>query len=175
MYHRHTVPLNSTFKKHLKITTDSAAALCSPVRGARMSEVSYRGVICNKAFSSLVPKVLAHTADSDGLIFRMDHALVVCNDFPDPPAGYSLDTPIGAVICREFQYLAMCEYTAKLSRAGVIRAVFLETQLECAMRWLDVHLLAKSRSALVLLLHTLPYVFLAGYFATEYQASPLRT
>lgn len=104
------------------------------MHGLGIVEVGYSGPLSQLAFDTLKTEVLQHTAQAPVLVLRMDRCLQTF-EMPEPPTGYNIGSPAGAVIVRADQFKAWNAYGKALSRVGVMRVVFLESHASLAYQW----------------------------------------
>lgn len=121
-----------TFRYH------SARAQCQRLGQFGQMQASYYGPLCERAFEHLAPQVLDATKDASALMVRMDASLMMMGRLPVPPIdGYKLAPPPACVIVRADQYAVWSDYAISLSAHGVRRVVFLDSQMDLALLWLE--------------------------------------
>lgn len=105
----------------------------------RIAEVDYSGPISSNAFKVLRDLVTEAAPLASCFVIRMDKSLTMMGTPPAALTGVKGAAP-GAVIVREDQYELWRAYAAAMSHVGVIRIVFLESQLALCREWVDVQL-----------------------------------
>lgn len=116
----------------------AARALCRKIGRSGIAEVVYSGPLTAAAFNALAPLALDETKEALALMIRVDGCLVLMDgpiDLPDKV--HDKIGPPGCLIVRQDQRDFWCGYAATLSRRGVRRIVFLDSQLELARQWVD--------------------------------------
>lgn len=126
----HIVKRMQTYNYH------STQAHCSRLGTMGLMQADYHGPLCSRAFSVLAPQVLHATQDAPAVMIRMDESLTLMEESPPPP-GYRLDSPPACIIVRADQYTLWADYAIRLSTFGVRRVVFLDSQMELALLWLE--------------------------------------
>ena len=99
-----------------------------------VTEVTYTGVMTDLAFSELCQQVAKQTQRHGALLIRLESTLRAMSAVPDAP-GYTKNMPPAAVVCQESELDFWDAYGKKVSRAGVMRAVFSLKQLDLARMW----------------------------------------
>lgn len=117
---------------------NSARVSAGVVSRSGLVEAAYSGALTKDAFSALRREVLYDTGPAPCVVLRMDKSLTLMTALPDIPAGtYTPTAPSGAVIVRADQYEMWTAYNRKLSRLGVMRAVFLDSHASLAYGWAE--------------------------------------
>lgn len=101
----------------------------------------YEGRVDGTALVDLRGAVARQAADTTAYVVRMDSARLLMGVDPFiPPAGMDLSTlPGGAVICRLDQLEVMRAYARYMSEHGVIRTVFLDSEIQEALHFAARH------------------------------------
>ena len=112
----------------------SARFLIRPV--GPMAEVVYLGAIAGRHLASMRDAVLDGTRGTVGLLIRLDTSLLLYDELPTPnPNAYRENSAPAAVIVGAHAYAMHVEYSRKMAQLGVLRAVFLSSQIEQARNW----------------------------------------
>ena len=133
-------PQNDTCQHcDMKTTRYGSARVSSGVISrSGLVEAAYSGPLTRAAFSVLRREVLFDTRPAPCVVLRMDKSLTLMTDLPDIPTGtYTPTAPTGAVIVRPDQYEMWTAYNRKLTRLGVMRAVFLDSHAALAYEWAE--------------------------------------
>ena len=110
----------------------------------RVKQIEFYGPLCKASFLHLAPQVLAVVSEADGLIIRMDKALMLLAVVPDLPNGIQGSRP-AAIIAREgLDFELWASYCRRAADAGIMRCAFLPSQLLLATLWLAHQYSAKS-------------------------------
>jgi hypothetical protein len=120
----------------------SARATLRPIEGG-VIEVNYYGVLSHESLRHLKREILPSVAEAPALVIRMDKALIVASSV-ETPAGWSVNKniPLAALIVRPEHFEMWVDYSHRVALVGVMRAVFLISQLDLAYRWARGHALA---------------------------------
>ena len=119
-------------------------AICVPVGTLGLVEVDYWGSLTEQAYIELRVSVLAATRSAAALVIRMDNASMLLGQQPTPPSPMkSAGAPAGALVVRVDQFQMFSDYARALSALGVVRAVFLPSQLGCAHAFAEHHARAR--------------------------------
>lgn len=106
--------------------------------------VTYSGPITNASYSALLPLATRATQGAAALMIRLDGCLTTLSDaMPD-----SVVTPEGCLVVRPDQFDFWSDYAKKSARSGVMRVVFLDSQLSLAHCWLARRALPRALPAL---------------------------
>ena len=118
----------------------SGMAICVPVGTLGLMEVDYWGSLTKPAYIELRVSVLAATRSAAALVVRMDNAAMLLGQQPTPPSPMkSAGAPAGALVVRADQFQMFSDYARALSAVGVVRAVFLPSQLASAYSFAEHH------------------------------------
>lgn len=119
-----------------RIEYRSAAATCIrlPESRAGILLISFYGLLDDVSMLWLVRRMLDATRCVPAMVVRTDQAAIAMTEFPllDPDEQPSL--PAALVMRRELREMGV-EYGRRLAERGITRAVFVESQLEMAIRW----------------------------------------
>lgn len=106
-------------------------------------EVTYYGVLSREAFRTLKNQVHQAAEGVPALVVRLDKALIIASDIAPPPEWDSQKKiPIAALVVRPEHLGIWIDYSHRVALIGVMRAVFLVSQIELAYRWAEAHALA---------------------------------
>ena len=109
----------------------------------------YRGPLCVAAFGSLEPQVMSVTCDAPVVVIRLDGSVHVMEQMPEAEKGHQGHyAPEGCIIVRRDQFALWSGYAEKLAQQGIRRVVFLDSQLNQALRWLQRRSLLRALPAL---------------------------
>ena len=104
--------------------------------------VDYTGPLGAQSFDALRAVVVESCGDATALLIRVDRSLTVMGFVPPIPSGtYDNAQAPGAVVVRLDQLELWSEYGRALARLGVIRAFFLDSELQRAQAWAQRHAL----------------------------------
>lgn len=96
----------------------------------------YSGVLTADCFANLRALVIAETQDASVMTLNMSRALMAIPEAPQIPADtYGINHTPGAVVVRQDQFDAWRNYAGQMADLGIIRVVFLVSQLPQARRW----------------------------------------
>ena len=114
----------------------SARVYSGVVSSTGLVEAGYSGALTRAAFDALRREVLLDTGPAPCVVLRMDKSLTVMSELPDiPPGTYKPTAPSGAVIVRRDQFEMWSAYNRKLGQIGIMRAVFLDSNVALAYEW----------------------------------------
>lgn len=114
------------------------ADVSAPARG--VCEIRYRGVLTRPTFERMRADVLQAVSDAGALVLRMDRALMAIGQLEvGAPDEYGHNPAPGAVVVNRDQVEFWADYSSQIARKGVMRAVFLDSQLELARHWAVRH------------------------------------
>lgn len=106
-------------------------------------EITYYGILSRDVLRELKRQILIAAEDAPALVIRMDKALVIASDISPPPEWDSQKKiPIAALVVPPAHFEMWTEYGHRVALIGVMRAVFLVSQLDLAYRWAGAHALA---------------------------------
>lgn len=102
----------------------------------RAWNAEYSGVLTQDCFADLRAAVVHETRDAKVMMMDMSRALMTCCEAP-PIADdtYLANVAPAAVLVRPDQYEVWRAYAGQAANQGVIRVVFLTSQLAQAQRW----------------------------------------
>ena len=124
-------------RRRLVFQCKSARAAVHEVRPF-VWRAEYTGPMCRECFDDLRAKVVQATQEARVLLIRMDRALSVSALVPEvPPTTYRINRAPAAVIVRPDQFDVWQAYADRMADIGIMRAVFLESQLAQAHRLVD--------------------------------------
>ena len=99
-------------------------------------EVTYTGILTEKNLSQMRDLVIDATQGANGVVIRLDRALLATNvggSSPRPNQRLS-NAPAAFVVSAE-QYDSAVAYSAAVAEFGIRRVVFLTSQIEQARAW----------------------------------------
>jgi len=132
MHAAHIEQTNDRYPCAQTFTQHSASARVSwPTRNT--AEISYKGALSRSAFYALRAQALQATQGADSLVIRVDTALVISIDMPDNPhVMYAGNTAPGCLVVSLDQRDAWERHAREMAEIGVMRIVFLSSQLPLA-------------------------------------------
>ena len=114
----------------------SASVSCGPLNRHGVMTISYSGPMNEEVFCTLRKQVLAVSHEAKALVIHMQGALLLMADAPEIKAGVYLGKcPDAAIIVSPVQVELLAKYGNVLAAQGVMRVVFLHSQLDLAQRW----------------------------------------
>lgn len=103
---------------------------------ARVGEVCHYGLYAGEAGAASLSRYLADCLIADALVIRLDAAVLAMASLEvSDPAVYAMNPTPGAFVVLPEQFELVAGYARKLAALGVIRVVFLASQLALAHRW----------------------------------------
>lgn len=128
----HKKPINHapvTFRLH-----SAEAKVTKLVTG--VVEVIYSGPMTYAVSKALRALVIEATPNAPCLVLRLDRALTLYEVIPpDATDVYRLSRAPAAMVVRQNQYDVWSDYARAIERLGVMRAVFLDSEVEQAYQW----------------------------------------
>jgi hypothetical protein len=121
-----------------RLTFQSSRATLRLVKnGAHsMAEATYSGLLCRDVFLHLARGVLQETDCEPVFVARLDRLLIVMHAAPPMPSGmYRPGSASCAVVLREDQYALFRPWFVSAADQGVLRAIFLTSEIAIAYRW----------------------------------------
>lgn len=120
------------FRRH------SAKVACRELGKHGVVEANYSGPLCLSAMADLRASVLSSHADAPAMLIRMDYSLLLMTSIPlDSHAAYSGSRTPGCIVVRRDQFKIISAQALDLAKHGVRRIVFLDSQLDLALLWLE--------------------------------------
>jgi hypothetical protein len=102
----------------------------------RAWNAEYSGVLTRDCFADLRSAVVNATRDARVMTMDMSRALMTCYEAPSIPRNtYLANVAPAAVVVRPDQYDVWRDYAGQAANQGIIRVVFLVSQLPQAQRW----------------------------------------
>lgn len=126
---------------------NAAKVGCGALGDGGLMQAIYSGPVCAGAFGVLSPQVLRATGCAKALLIRMDGCLTLMAR-PLQVQDDQERAPEGCVVVRADQLDFWVNYAADMALRGVRRVVFLDSQIQLALMWLDRR--SSSRDQLVL-------------------------
>ena len=119
-------------------THHAAQARCYPICRNGVAKITYSGPLTAAAFNALAPQLFKETQEARSLLIRMEGCLTLMANLGETLTNSynSVNVP-GCVIVREDQRDFWADYATVLSKQGVRRLVFLDSQLPLALDWLE--------------------------------------
>lgn len=106
-------------------------------------EASYYGVLTRGALAALKGMIYQAVGDAPAFVIRLDRALTVDSNMAPPPEwDAKKKIPIAALVVRQEDLGIWTDYSHRVALIGVMRAVFLVSQVELAYQWAEAHALA---------------------------------
>lgn len=128
---------------------NAARVGCRKLGDSGLMEAAYSGPVCAGAFDVLAPQVMAATGCANALLIRMDGCLtLMTRPLQMPEDAYKESSPDWCVVVRADQLDFWVSYAADMALRGVRCVVFLDSQIQLALMWLDRR--SSSRAQLVL-------------------------
>lgn len=126
-----------TFSHH------SALVRCRRINSGRVFVASWSGPLYFSAMESLRDQVADAALGAQCLILRIDRALDLMGDSPSTRIqSYRPGVAPGAIIVRADQYQPWADYADNMATKGIIRMVFLNSQLVQCQGWVEAELTA---------------------------------
>lgn len=124
-------------KNMQKYTYHGACVRYRTIQGGAIGvmEVCYSGLLTLATFAHLWRKQNEETAGAPALVVRLDRAVLLFGEPPQPRAW----APPAALIVREDQYPTACAFARNCAAVSVVRAIFLTEQAEQAFQWAEAH------------------------------------
>lgn len=130
-----------------RITHLSATVYAGPLEGSRngVQEQRHIGIVTPATIGRLRRRSLEAARHAPAIVFRFERSVFAMDRIPEIPIDlYAVAQAPAAVVVRPDQYEFWQEFADRLmQQAGVLRAVFLESNLDLARRWAEVEALAK--------------------------------
>ncbi len=128
-----------------QIKGGGGAVSYGPGRGGVLL-AKYEGLITGPQLVQLRTAVIADTPETRAFVVRFDSAALLMGVDPLLPEAGNYDAiPDGAVVCRHDQLDVVRAYARYMAERGVIRAVFLDSEISQAMRFALRHVDALQR------------------------------
>ena len=120
----------------MTFTYGAGWAVCHDICDGAAVEVSFYGVVNKGALLGLWRQMLHLVGAASAVLVRLDSCVFCVEDLPDVGAD-ARRVPVVAVVTRKEHRKMFAEYGSRMARAGLTRAVFLDSQLELARRWVE--------------------------------------
>ena len=131
-----------TFRHH------AASADCAQTGELAGMSAVLRGPLSAAAFGSLGPQVMNVTRGAPVVVIRLDGSAHVMEQMPEAKEGQDYYAPEGCIIVRRDQSALWSAYADNLAQYGIKRVVFLDSQLNQALRWVQRRSLLRALPAL---------------------------
>lgn len=100
----------------------------------------YGGAMCGRTLVHLRDSVAADVPDTRAYVVRLERTCLLMGVDPFIPAPGDVSAmPGGVVVCRPDQLDAMRIYAMHMANRGVVRVVFLESELQQALHFAQRH------------------------------------
>lgn len=120
----------------MTFTYGAGWAVCQESCGGTAVEVGFYGVVNETALLALWRQMLHLVGAASAVLVRLDSCVFCVDDLPDVGAD-ARRVPVVAVVTRNEYREMFAAYGSRMARAGLTRAVFLDSQLELARRWVE--------------------------------------
>lgn len=108
--------------------------------GGGVHEIEYTGAMTPKAFHALREDVLEATRGAQALVIRVDRGFFAMAQIrPSTRSAYAHNDAPGAVVGRQDQLGYWVDYSMGAAEIGIMRAVFLDSQMTMALEWARRH------------------------------------
>lgn len=98
----------------------------------------FTGPITREIYDQLRPKMLQLVADAPAIVIRVDRAMFAWQYAEQMPRNHFIEpTPAAAVIASRADFAMFTDIAQQVATAGVIRVIFLETEMEAALEWAE--------------------------------------
>lgn len=98
----------------------------------------FTGPITREIYDQLRPKMLRLVADAPAIVIRVDRAMFALQYAQQMPRDHFIEpTPAAAVIASRGDFAMFTEIAHQVAAAGVIRVIFLETEMQAALEWAE--------------------------------------
>jgi len=122
----------------------------TPVKSSQHGVVcaEFTGPITKDIYDQLRSKMLQLVAGAPAIVIRVDRAMFALQYAEQVPRGHFIaPTPAAAVIASRADFAMFTEMAHQLAAAGVIRVIFLDTEMQAALDWAEDWAMLQLRSS----------------------------